>query len=543
MNTIRVAVSRAFRLETAGCLCEAAQVTRLTQLRGKQLWHRAAMTLFLVNAFLGGLLDVNAATQASTNESFPPSLSSYATPPDASMWELLKDRVQADPFNLVATVIFLLAIVHTFLAPAFLRWSHRLEQRHQQELAENSKKLPAGAREEVNFLAELLHFLGEVEAIFGIWVVPLLIAISLKKGWPVARDYLSHGVNFTEPLFVVVIMTIAASRPILKVSEECMALIAGLGKGSPLAWWLSILTVGPVLGSFITEPAAMTICALLLAEKFYQLRPKMTFAYATLGLLFVNVSVGGTLTPFAAPPVLMVSGTWGWGLSHMLTHFGWKAVATIIISNLLYCFWFRREFHLLSAARGSEEIPGTSLGSRTKLIPIWVTVVHVLFLGWTVINAHYPALFIGGFLFYLAFLQATEHHQSELALRPALLVGFFLAGLVVHGRLQGWWISPILSRLSETPLFLGATILTAFNDNAAVTYLASQVHGLSDSLKYAVLGGAVAGGGLTVIANAPNPAGQSILSRFFPDGVSALRLFLGALAPTAIAVAIFLFLS
>ena len=429
--------------------------------------------------------------------------------------------------------------MHTFFAPTFIRWSHRLLEEHQCRLNENNQVLPPGARAEVSFLAELFHFLGEIEAIFGIWVVPLLIAISAEKGWPVARDYLSHGVNFTEPLFVVVIMTIAASRPILKLSEQSMALFAALGKGKPLAWWLSILTIGPVLGSFITEPAAMTICALLLCEKFYQLRPSTFFAYATIGLLFVNVSVGGTLTPFAAPPVLMVSGKWDWGLSHMMMHFGWKAVTGIIISNALYCFWFRREFQQLASGQFAKGTASISIPTD-QVIPFWVTLVHLLFLGWTVINAHYPALFLGGFLFYLAFLQATEHHQSELALRPALLVGFFLAGLVVHGRLQGWWIAPVLGRLSEIPLFFGATILTAFNDNAAITYLASQVPNLNDTLKHAVVAGAVAGGGLTVIANAPNPAGQSLLSRFFPEGISALRLFLGALVPTAIAIGVFL---
>jgi Na+/H+ antiporter NhaD/arsenite permease-like protein len=121
-----------------------------------------------------------------------------------------------------------------------------------------------------------------------------------------------------------------------------------------------------------------------------------------------------------------------------------------------------------------------------------------------------------------------------------LLVGFFLAGLVVHGGLQGWWIGPTLKRLNEVPLFFGAATLTAFNDNAAITYLASLVPDFRETLKYAVVAGAVAGGGLTVIANAPNPAGQSILSRFFPDGVSAWRLFLGALIPTLIVCAAFL---
>jgi putative Na+/H+ antiporter len=496
--------------------------------------------LILNYCLLGYVASATAAMETGMATEFPPALSSYPTLQSASIWEILKARIQAHPFNLVATIIFVLAIVHTFIAPSFLSWSHRLQEKHQERLVQNKPTLPADARQEVSFFAELFHFLGEVEAIFGIWVVPLLIAITMDKGWPVARDYLSHGVNFTEPLFVVVIMTIAASRPMLKLSEQSMALIAELGKGKPFAWWFSILTIGPVLGSFITEPAAMTICALLLADKFYELRPNSTFAYATLGLLFVNVSVGGTLTSFAAPPVLMVSGQWGWGLSHMMTHFGWKAVVGIIIANLLYAFWFRREFALLSDKSFVGGTTAISLKSADQAIPIWVTVVHVLFLGWTVINAHYPALFIGGFLFYLAFLQATEHHQNELPLRPALLVGFFLAGLVVHGRLQGWWIGPVLGRLSETPLFFGATILTAFNDNAAITYLASQVPNLSDSLKYAVVAGAVAGGGLTVIANAPNPAGQSILSRFFPEGISALRLLLGALVPTAVLIATFL---
>jgi Na+/H+ antiporter NhaD/arsenite permease-like protein len=319
-----------------------------------------------------------------------------------------------------------------------------------------------------------------------------------------------------------------------------MALFAGFGRGSPAAWWLSILTIGPILGSFITEPAAMTISALLLCEKFYRRKPSTKLAYATLGLLFVNVSVGGTLTHFAAPPVLMVAEKWGWGMSRMFVEFGWKAVIGIVVANLVYYVSFRREFvSLASGGQGREEASSSSEQTSVP-IPLWVTGVHLAFLAWTVINNHYPALFIGGFLFYIAFTQATEHHQHELSLRPPLLVGFFLAGLVVHGGLQGWWIGPVLRRLNEVPLFFGAAALTAFNDNAAITYLASLVPGLSESLKYSVVAGAVAGGGLTVIANAPNPAGQSILAKFFPDGVSAAKLFVGALVPTLIVCAAFL---
>jgi len=134
-------------------------------------------------------------------------------------------------------------------------------------------------------------------------------------------------------------------------------------------------------------------------------------------------------------------------------------------------------------------------------------------------------------------------NQHAIALRPPLLVGFFLAALVIHGGCQQWWIGPVLGSLSKWPLMLGATILTAFNDNAAITYLASLVPGFSDALKYVVMAGAVTGGGLTVIANSPNPAGQSILaSRFGETGISPLYLFLGALVPTLICGAAFMLL-
>jgi di/tricarboxylate transporter len=81
---------------------------------------------------------------------------------------------------------------------------------------------------------------------------------------------------------------------------------------------------------------------------------------------------------------------------------------------------------------------------------------------------------------------------------------------------------------------IGSTLLTAFNDNAAITYLASQAPGLSIGAKYAIVAGAVTGGGLTVIANAPNPAGQSILNRFFNGGITPLSLAKAALIPTLI---------
>jgi Na+/H+ antiporter NhaD/arsenite permease-like protein len=286
------------------------------------------------------------------------------------------------------------------------------------------------------------------------------------------------------------------------------------------------------MGSFITEPAAMTIAAMLLAKQFYDLKPSKKLCYATLGLLFVNVSVGGTLTHFAAPPILMVANKWGLTTGKVFTMLGIRAIAGVAIGTLLCYVVFRKEFATLQNRRPislEENFP-------TEKIPPAVTIIHCLFLLWTVINLHTPALVIAGLLFFLAFVAATKQYQGRISLKSPTLVGFFLAGLVIHGGLQAWWISPLLKNLKEFQLFFGCTVLTAFNDNAAITYLSSLVADFANnfSLQKAVLAGAVTGGGLTIIANAPNPAGQNILSKYFGGSISPLCLFSGAIIPTII---------
>ncbi|MDI1251217.1 MAG: putative Na+/H+ antiporter [Lacunisphaera sp.] len=510
------------------------------------------MKLFLsaILVLLCSATGVRAGT-ATDEEPFPVPLTEYAADgieKGAGLWTILKHRVEQEPFNLVVTVIFVLAIGHTFLTARFRHWAHVFEHKHAEKLRAEGRyrdRNNDGEPDEVSFRGKILHFFGEVEAVFGIWVIPLLIAISLSESWHAAEEYLNNGVRYTEPIFVVVIMAIAGSRPVLRFAEDAMARVARLGGSTPGAWWFAILTIGPILGSFITEPAAMTISALLLLENFYRFQPSERLKYATIGLLFVNVSVGGTLTHFAAPPVLMVAGTWEWGFSHMVINFGWKAVVGILIANGLYFLVFRRELGELAQRTPPQreaERDGVLVDDHRITIPFWVTAVHIFMLFWTVFTAHYTALYMGGFLVFLAFTQATKQYQTPIQLRGPVLVGFFLAGLVIHGTLQQWWIEPVLRSLGELPLFFGATILTAFNDNAAITYLASLVPGFSDEMKYAVVAGAVAGGGLTVIANAPNPAGQSILSPCFREGVSPGKLFLGALVPTLIMAGAFLIL-
>jgi Putative Na+/H+ antiporter len=147
---------------------------------------------------------------------------------------------------------------------------------------------------------------------------------------------------------------------------------------------------------------------------------------------------------------------------------------------------------------------------------------------------------MGLFLLFLGLAEAYRRHHERLMLREGLMVAFFLAGLVVLGGQQQWWLQDVLSRLDETALFYGATALTAITDNAALTYLGSLVEGVSDEYKYSLVAGAVAGGGLTVIANAPNPAGFAILKDHFQDqSISALGLFVAALVPTLVAVLCF----
>ena len=468
-----------------------------------------------------------------------------------SLWSEWSAAVRADPFLPVATGVFALAVLHAFVAPVFARAAHRLETAHARRVATGTAAVNERG-ESSDLRAALLHLLGEVEAVFGLWAFVLfgLLVAWPGKGWAFACRYVETGdyaaaagaglvgsAKFVEPLFVFIIMALASARPVVNLAGQAVGAAARLLGGSVAARWFALLTLAPLLGSFITEPAAMTIGACLLARRFYALRPSESLKYATMALLFVNVSVGGALTHFAAPPIVMVAGVWGWGWADVLGQFGWGALATVLVSNITYLVVFRRELAALRDDPAAEP--------ASPPTPVWVTAVHLALMAWTVamLAGHHPILMIGGLLAFLAFTVATPQWQAPLSLRGPLLVGFFLAGLVVLGGLQGWWIGPVLLRLGDLALLGVATVLTSFNDNAAITYLAAQVPALAApgevaaALRHAVVAGALAGGGLTVIANAPNPAGQSILAPYFEQGaVSPWKLALWAFFPTAVAV-------
>ncbi|SFD45161.1 putative Na+/H+ antiporter [Paracidovorax konjaci] len=419
----------------------------------------------------------------------------------------------------VSATLFAVALLHTFSVKQFERLSHRFP-RH----------------------AGLFHLLGEVEVVFGFWAMVLIAALALLQGGAPALAY-AESRNYTEPLFVFVVMVVAASRPILETVTRTVGAVARrVPAAQPVALaWLGLAAV-PLLGSLITEPAAMTLAALLLAPVAFRPAIPERVKYVALGVLLVNVSIGGTLTAYAAPPVLMVAATWQWDSAFMFTHFGWKA-ALAVVCNASFATWMLRP-HLLQAAQGGAAARGGSASADNHPpVPPLVAAIHIALLAGVVVFAHHPVVFLALFLLFLGFTQAYGKHQSPLILKEALLVAFFLAGLVVLGGMQQWWLQPIVSGLQPLALFFGALGLTAVTDNAALTYLGSLIAGIGPQSQYMLVAGAVAGGGLTVIANAPNPAGVALLKRGFADEtVGAGGLLLGALVPTAVAAGAFLVL-
>ncbi len=420
------------------------------------------------------------------------------------------DLLGPSTMEIVATVVFAIAVSHTFSTKIFARMA-RVQPQH----------------------AGLWHLLGEVEVVFGFWAFVLMATLYITIDSNTVIKYLD-GLNYTEPLFVLAIMGIASTCPVLSAVQTT---VRAIGKMLPmqreLAYYFLCLSVIPLFGSFITEPGAMTLAALLLRDAYFKSNLTERMKYATLAVLFVNISIGGTLTNFAAPPVLMVAGKWQWSTLFMLTHFGWRAAIAVLINTSVLTWLFRAELLVKAHITSDEE---------RKAPPAIVSLIHIAFMAGVVAFSHHPVIFLGIFLLFLGFTEAYKRHQHEkLFLREALLVSFFLAGLVTLGGLQKWWLERALADVSPTLIYFISTGLTAITDNAALTYLGSLVSGVSEEFKYALVAGAVTGGGLTVIANAPNPAGLSILKGSFRDqAVSPVRLFLYALPPTCMAMLAFL---
>ena len=410
--------------------------------------------------------------------------------------------------EIVGAALFALAVLHTFSTRYFEHLAH-------------TRTAHSG----------LWHLLGEVETVFGFWALVLIVFMAIAYGWGHASDYLDSR-QFVEPMFVFVIMVIAASRPVMQLASDSVQSVGRLLPAQPaVAGYFLSLSLVPLLGSLITEPAAMTLAALMLRDRIFATEASRRLKYATLGVLFVNVSIGGVLTNFAAPPVLMVAAKWEWTSGFMLSTFGAKAALAVLINALVLTLLFRREL--------SERAAPPAQRAEARVPAVFVA-VNLAILAAVVFTNHHPEAFMGLFLLFLGLAEAYRRHHDRLMLREGLMVAFFLAGLVVLGGQQRWWLQDVLSRLDESALFYGAAALTAITDNAALTYLGSLVGGISDEYKYSLVAGAVAGGGLTVIANAPNPAGFAILKDHFEDqSINAFGLFIAAMPPTLVAIVCF----
>lgn len=418
----------------------------------------------------------------------------------------------------VATLFFVFALLHTFCVSYFAKLAHKFNK-------DSAKHA-------------FFHLISEVEVVFGLWAFIFLASWSLLEGTEKVIAY-QQSLNMTEPIFIFCIMVLASTRPLVTLARQFILFISNLVSKiiklpQVLIEVFILLSVGPLLGSLITEPAAITIIALLLYRLIDESQIDESLLYFLLATLFVNVSVGGALTHFAAPPILIVAQKWGWGSKEVFINLGEAAIATVFINSFLLCLIFRNKIISQLKPVQSDKYP----------MPLWIIIIHLLFLIGLVMNSHYSQVFVGLFLIFIGFTTVTaKKYQDGLKFKESFLVGFFLAGLIVFGSFQKWWLEPVILNLNEKLLFLVSSSLTAITDNAALTYLGSQVETISEISKWALVSGALVGGGLTILANAPNPAGFSILSSKFPDStLNSGKLFLAALLPTLVAGLCFLIL-
>jgi Na+/H+ antiporter NhaD/arsenite permease-like protein len=378
--------------------------------------------------------------------------------------------LQNSTVQILGAAFFAIAVLHTFFVGFFQKLSHRFS-------ADSAGRA-------------VFHLLGEVEIVFGFWAgILYLILFFIVPHQQIIQYHDSLG--FTEPLFIFCIMVIAATKPVLWLARQgLMAISQVLVKvfrtpqvPTDLA---VVLILGPLSGSFITEPAAMTVTALLLNRMIKT--PGKYFAYAILAVLFVNVSIGGALTPYAAPPLLMVAKKWNWDFAFVIANFGWRSTIAVIINALGLTLFFSKSIWASSSTL--KQVSGAD-----EAMPWIVVMIHYVLLILIVLTAHQANMCVGVFLLFLGITTVTKKYQDNLRLRESLLVGFFLGGLVVFGAFQRWWLEPLLQNMNEFWLFKGSVLLTAITDNAALTYLGSQVESLSTSAQFYLVAGALAGGG------------------------------------------------
>ncbi|WP_213357473.1 putative Na+/H+ antiporter [Chlamydiifrater phoenicopteri] len=418
--------------------------------------------------------------------------------------------------------IFSLSLVHMFLTPYFYKVCENYAHK---------KMVYPEQREKYGVLSELFKILSRVELVFILWSAPLFFWFLITEGTRLSIAYFSSR-NYIFPFFVVVIVLFIESRPIVYLGERLLSKIANFGKKSPAAWWWTILLVSPFITPLIKETGTMVLACVLLVAKFFPFSPSKKFSYATAGLLFSNVSIGGMLFPITSRAVFLINSKLRWSAVFVLKYFSWKAFLAILVSTTIYYLIFRKEF---------QAFPSTIPSRKTsEAVPWWVVVVHILFLVAVIFVRHIPVILVGVVLTFLGFRALTIMYQSPISFTKVGMVGLFFSGLILFGDLQEWWVLALMEKVSYEGHMIISFIMSMFLDNALVNYLIFKLPSANDCYHYLAISGAMSAGGLTLMANVPNIIGYLLLRPSFKvRSVSLVWLFVAALPPAVISALIF----
>ncbi|MBQ8498549.1 putative Na+/H+ antiporter [Chlamydia sp.] len=424
-----------------------------------------------------------------------------------------------------SAILFFSAVIHTFLTP----WLTRLYEEYQ-----HKKMLFPERWRQYLWLSEFLRIVSRVELVFVLWAVPLFFLFLYTEGYRVTMAYFDSR-NYVFSLFIIVMLILLESRPIEYFSQKIFATIAKIGNQSPICWWWTIMIAAPLSAFFLKESGAMIIAATLLSKHFYKFSPSPKLCYATMGLLFSNISISGLTSSFSSRALLTILPEIKWTNSFIISHFSWKVVLAILVSTTIFFCIFRKEFK-----KFPKTIPSSTMMSDR--VPLWIIFIHVLLVGCVILSRAIP-LFLGFLLvFYLGFQRFTIFYQNPIKTAKVCFVGLFYIGIVIFGELQEWWVLDLMHGMPDFGYMMTSYLFSIFLDNALVNHIVHNLPMANDCYLYLVLVGSMSAGGLTLVSNMPNIVGYLILRPTFPHSdISLIRLFLSAVVPSIVSLSVFWF--
>lgn len=380
-----------------------------------------------------------------------------------------------------------------------------------------------------HYLPARLRFITHPESAMVMWATVLLGVQWWGSGSTGVIKYVSR-LHLIEPIYVATILIVCSTPSLIRSIRWTIFSVAHrLPVNTPMTFFVLAIVLGSLSGSIITEPAAMTLMCTIIGDTFLTSTRSDPFKYAVLGLILVSVSIGGALTPFSAPPIVMVATAWGWTLPVILRNFALPVIVSIVASTVIITMIFRREL-----------TTPVAIVSRPRR-PDWIvsTIAMTLLVATLIVRHSLPSL-LAILLIATGVIMVTSRRVAIAAVESGVWVGLFLVGVIILGGLQTWWVAPIIRSLPPSQLFMASIVVSAVADNAALAYLGTLVPDICRIKQLAIVGGAVCGGGLTVIANAPNPIAFRLLAPAFgSNGINPVKLALAAVGPTLLVAALF----